>query len=58
MLSPDDRQAVQQQVYEELAGIEYRISHFAGSFEYLCLVDGHPVFTHQPYGPVIRRITH
>lgn len=56
MLSPEERDAIRQEVYHELVEIEEEISHRAGSYEFLCLIDGAPTFTHTPVGPVIRRI--
>jgi len=56
MLSPEERDEIRQEVYRDLAEIEDDVSHNAGSYEYLCLLEGEPVFTHRPIGRVIRRI--
>jgi len=56
MLSPEERDEIRQEVYHELVEIEDEISRHAGSYEYLCLLQGAPTFTHRPIGKVIRRI--
>jgi hypothetical protein len=56
MVSPSEREDIRQVVYRELAELEHRISHYAGSYKYLCLVQGGPCFTHTPCGPVLRTI--
>jgi hypothetical protein len=58
MLSPEERDEIRREVYQELVEIEDEISHRAGTYEYLCLVAGEPTFTHSPIGKVIRRIFH
>ncbi len=61
MLTPEEefqiRRDVRRAVYEDLADIEERIAREAGSYNYLCLVGGEPLFCHQPVGRIIRRIT-
>jgi hypothetical protein len=56
MLTNEEKDEIRQEVYHELVEIEDEIAHHAGSYEYLCLIDGAPTFTHTPVGPVIRRI--
>jgi polysaccharide pyruvyl transferase WcaK-like protein len=54
MMSPDEREDVRQLVYQEMAALEYRIAREAGSYRYMCLVGGSPVFAHSPVGPILR----
>lgn len=56
MMSPVEQEDVRQLVYQELAAMEYRVAHAAGSYRYLCLLDGSPIFTHTPCGPVLRTL--
>lgn len=56
MMSPDDHEEVVQTVYQELAAMEYRMAHEAGSYRYLCLIGGSPTFAHSPVGPVLRTL--
>ena len=56
MLSPEERHDVHLAVQEELAVIEDRIEHQAGTYPYLCLVQGEPTFCHSPVGPILRYI--
>ena len=56
MLSLEERDEIRQEVRHELAEIEEEISRHAGTYEYLCLLQGEPTFCHAPVGPVIRRI--
>lgn len=58
MLSPIEREEIRNFVHEELAEIEYRVRHNAGSYNYLCSVGGVTMFTHQPIGQVIHAIPH
>jgi hypothetical protein len=58
MLTPEEKDEIRVEVLHDLAEIERRASHDAGSYEFLCLVEGIPTFTHTPVGPVIRRIVH
>jgi hypothetical protein len=54
MMTPSECEDVRQLVYRELASIEDRIAHQAGSYRFLCLLGGGPVFTHTRCGPVLR----
>jgi hypothetical protein len=56
MMSQAEREEIRQEVYRDIAEIEDDILHRAGSFRYLCLLLGEPVFTHNPVGRVLRRI--
>ena len=56
MLSPHEREEIRQIMYRDMADIEDDISKRAGSYTYLCLIAGGPVFTHSPVGRVLRRI--
>ena len=58
MLSLEERDEIRREVLHDLVEIEDEIAHHAGSYEYLCLLQGVPTFTHHPVGPVIRRIVH
>ena len=58
MLSQEERQEIRQEVYRDVAEIEDEISHRAGSYNYLCLLQGAPTFTHHPVGRVLRAIPH
>ena len=58
MLSNEERDEIRREVYHGLVEIEDEISYRAGTYEYLCLIDGAPTFTHTPVGRVIRRIFH
>ena len=56
MLSPEERDEIRREVYHDLVEIEDEVANRAGTYEYLCLVEGLPTFCHRPVGPVIRRI--
>lgn len=56
MLTPQEKHEIHTAVWQDLVEIETRVTHDAGSYEYLCLVAGVPVFAHTPIGPVIRHI--
>ena len=56
MLSPFEREEIRQEVYRDVAEIEDEVTRRAGSYRYLCLIDGDPVFTHSPVGRILRRI--
>jgi hypothetical protein len=53
VLSPREKAEIRQQVYREMIEVERQMVHH-GSFRYLCLIAGVPVWTHQPIGPVLR----
>jgi hypothetical protein len=56
MMSSGEREDIRQVVYQELVELEHRISHNAGSYRYVCLIQGGPCFTNTPSGPVLRTI--
>ena len=56
MLSPEERDDIRREVLNDLIEIEDEIATRAGSYSYLCLIDGAPTFCHTPCGPIIRRI--
>lgn len=56
MLGRGEQHEIRQLIYRELAEMEARIAHNAGSYNYLCLIAGGPCFTHHPVGPVLRAI--
>lgn len=53
MMTRQEQEDVRQILYQELARMHYQMAYCAGSYRYLCIVDGGPVFTHTPIGPVI-----
>jgi len=53
MMTRQEQDDIRQILYQELARMHYQMAHHAGSYRYLCLVAGSPVFTHTPIGPVI-----
>lgn len=55
-LSQEERYAIRQAVYEDLIEFEDKIMHQAGTYTFLCLLQGEPTFTHAPVGPVLRYI--
>lgn len=55
MLSPHERAEIRTQVYREMIEVERQMAHH-GSFRYLCLIAGVPVWTHSPVGPVLRTL--
>ena len=56
MLSHDESEEIRQEVYRNVADIEDEVMHHAGSYTYLCLIAGEPVFTHSPRGRILRHI--
>jgi hypothetical protein len=56
MLSLDEKEAIRQAVYADMIEIEDLVMRRAGSYNYLCLLQGCPTFTHAPCGPVLRYI--
>lgn len=58
MLSPEEQQEIRLEVHRELADIEYRTTHHAGSYNYLCAYGGLTFFAHKPIGTVLRHINH
>jgi hypothetical protein len=58
VLSPEEKNEIHQAVYRDLIEIEAEITRHAGSYQYLCLLEGEPTFCHRPVGPVIRHIAH
>lgn len=57
-MSPAEREEIRNFVHGELAEIEYRCAHNAGSFNYFCSLGGLTFFSHRPVGDVIRQIHH
>lgn len=55
MLTPTEREEIRQLVDQELADIEDQCAH-AGSYTYLCRVNGLRVLAHSPLGRVLRHI--
>lgn len=53
MLSRQEQAEIRLQVHREMIAVENQMAHH-GSYRYLCLVAGVPVWTHQPVGPVLR----
>lgn len=53
MFDRDQRAEIRQLCHEELLLI-HRANQAAGSYRYLCLVDGRPIYSHSPIGRVIR----
>ena len=58
MLTPEEKLEIRQQVHYELADIERRVTHHAGSYNYLCAWGGLTFFAHKPVGTVLRHIPH
>lgn len=58
MFSPGEREEIRRFVHAEMADIERRLQRDAGSYNYLCSIDGLTVFTHQPVGAVLHAIAH
>lgn len=58
MLSPAEREEIREFVHQEMAIIETKVRHDAGSYNYLCSVNGLTVFSHHPVGAVIHAIPH
>jgi hypothetical protein len=56
MLSESERDEIRREVYSDLADMNDEILRRAGSYRYLCLVDGDLLFTHQPCGRIVRRL--
>jgi hypothetical protein len=54
VLSPEEQEAIRQAVYADMIEIEDLIMRRAGSYRYLCRLQGNPTFTHTPCGPVLR----
>lgn len=53
MFDRDQRIEIRNLCHEELLLI-HRARMAAGSYRYLCLVDGRPVYCHAPWGTVLR----
>jgi hypothetical protein len=58
MFTPGEREEIRNFVHQELADIEHKIRHQAGSYNYLCSVGGMTVFSHRPIGSVLHTIPH
>lgn len=58
MLGEIEIEEIRRLIYAEMASIESRIAHQAGSYNYVCCVGGSPCFTHHPVGAVLRTIYH
>ena len=56
MLAPMEAEEIRQFIYQELAHLQEEVACHAGSYTWLCLVDGCPTFTHSPMGRVIQQI--
>ena len=57
MLSNEERDEIRREVYRDVVEIEDEVyRNRAGSYRYLCLIAGEPVFTHAPVGRVLRYI--
>ena len=56
MLTQEERDEIRRAIYADLIEIEEEITRHAGSYEYLCLLGGEPVFCHRPVGKVIRHL--
>lgn len=52
MFTNDERAEIRMLLYAELIKVHEMMLR-AGSYEYLCLVGGHPVYAHQPVGQVL-----
>lgn len=55
MLSPDDTEEIRRVLYQEYDWLS-RAKCLAGSYTYLCLVDGLPTYTHTPCGTVLQQV--
>lgn len=53
MFDRDQRAEIRSLCYEELRMI-HRANQAAGSYRYLCMLDGQPVYSHHPIGHVMR----
>lgn len=53
MFTPGEREEMRNFVHQEIADIEYRLRHQAGSYKYLCSVGGMTVFSHIPVGSIL-----
>jgi hypothetical protein len=58
MFTPAEREEIRQCVHREMAHLEAKLHHDAGSYNYLCSVGGLDVFTHRPLGAVLHTIAH
>jgi hypothetical protein len=52
MFTRDERAEIRMLFYDELVGIHEQVMR-AGSYRYLCLVGGRPIYAHHPIGKVI-----
>lgn len=52
MFTADERAEIRALVYSEFISINKMMMR-AGTYRYICLVEGHPVYTHFPVGKVI-----
>jgi hypothetical protein len=52
MFTRDERAEIQMLFYDELVHIHAQMQR-AGSYRYLCLVNGRPIYAHSPVGKVI-----
>lgn len=53
MFDRDQRAEIRGLCHEELQLI-HRANQAAGSYRYLCMLDGRPIYSHTPVGQVIR----
>jgi hypothetical protein len=59
MLSLEETEQIRQVLYQEMARLHRAVTAAsAGTYNYLCLVGGHPTFTHQPIGTVLQQVHH
>lgn len=54
-MMPNLQAKMRRQAARELRAFEYQMEH-PGSYRYLCMVGGIPMWTHQPVGPVLRTV--
>jgi hypothetical protein len=54
MFTDNERAEIRMVLYSELVKI-HELMQRAGSYNYLCLVNGHPVYSHEPVGKIIWR---
>lgn len=52
MFTNNERAEIRMLFYDELINIHEQMQR-AGSYRYLCLVDGRPVYSHEPIGKVL-----
>lgn len=55
MFDPNQRAEIRNLCHEELRLI-HALNQAQGSYRYLCIVDGRPIYSHSPIGQVIRDV--